>query len=177
MVAVSGKGERAEHFQACRHRTVSDIAGALGMHPGPVMAAVDLDEHTRARQVLCQLPGACRRIHGQEHLGLIHDPAKSLRLALGDPERIGDEQIGDARRREHLGFADGGDGQPDRSTRDLTVGEFGALVGLGVRAQRKTRSGGELGHSCEVGVENGVVDGEKRGVQGCGGSEHPVVGA
>ncbi len=108
-------------------------------HPSPTLPRIDLDADAQ------RAPRAApdrRREPLRPGGGVDADPELGQRLvqrsqprrlrALGRPDRVGDEQVPDPRRREDLGLADRPDGQPGRAGVDLEPGDPDALVGLRV---------------------------------------------
>ena len=90
------------------------------------------------------------------------------RLLADRPDRVGDEDVVDARVRQDLGLAEGRHRDPDRAGLQLPPGEERALVGLGVRAQRQAALV-EVGlHPGDVGVDPVDVDHDGRRVEPLG---------
>ena len=69
-------------------------------------------------------------------VGQLEEGPETGRLGAFRPQRIGEKQVAQARRREHLGLAQRAHGQPRRTGLELHPGDSDALVGLDVRPER-----------------------------------------
>jgi hypothetical protein len=168
---VPGEGERAGDRRPGPFGGRGDPGDLVGAHAAAVLAAVHLDDELGAG------PGQHR---GEQVDRLDRVDADPQRDPLGQrpqpgrprpdrPQRVGDEQVRDPARGEHLGLPHRGHGQPDGPAVELAAGDLQALVGLGVRAQGQALVPGERGGAVEVAVEQVEVDRE------VGGVEHPVI--
>ncbi len=130
------------------------------------MAAVYLDEHSCPATVGAELRGHCAAtFSGVDPYGQPHAPQQAAdprALVTVHPERVGDEEVVEPGRSEHLGLGDGRHGEPVGAGADLALSDLEALVGLHVRAEPGARTACEVGHRLEVAVEHVDVDDERR---------------
>ena len=148
--------------------------GVAGRHAAAALANVDLDvdvDH-RARQPhgLGQALDAFAAVDRDGQLAaargqLVRQRGHAAQLADGQ-QLVGDEDVVDAAGGQRLGLAHRLHAQADGAGLQLQVGELGALVHLGVRAQAQAVAAGESAHALQVAVGGVQVDHQRRRVDG-----------
>ncbi len=138
-----------------RHRLV-------GRHAGPMLAAVELDEHLQrpggpGDGATEELRPLGRIDPHPERDPLVERTEPAALLAFG-PDGIGEEEIVEPRVGEDLGLADRADGQPAGPGRPLERGNADALVRLRVRPERDAAPIRKRLHPGDVPLEPVEVD-------------------
>ena len=135
------KGENASHAQPVALRCRRDLARALGCDAAAMVAAVDFDDDfrlgsgKRARHDLYAVAG----VDTNPQRDPLRQRAQPGSTRARSPYRVGDEQVSAACCCENLRLTYSRNGQADRAKRQLTAGDLEALVGLGVRAEKRRR--------------------------------------
>ncbi len=112
--------------------------------------------------------GGGDRIDADRQVDLVVEGAQTAGLRPDRPDRVGDEQVGEAGGREDLGLAKRADGQAAGPAFQLHPGEGDALVGLDVRPQSDAaRVEGRL-EPARVRLDDIEVDDEARRVEPIG---------
>ncbi|CAM3337987.1 hypothetical protein MYFR107205_05485 [Mycolicibacterium frederiksbergense] len=133
-------------------------------HPGPVLPAVDLDQHRdiRAPGRLGDGRGTRGTLDPDTQPDTLGEFAESPRLGADRQHRVGDEDVVDPVTGECLRFRDRRDGDADCARRHLELGDLDALVRFGMRPQIDRLGACTLGHRRHVGLQPPEIDHQGR---------------
>ena len=149
-------GVRRDEARQTTRRRRRDAAAPL--------ADIDLDEHIdraarglhRARQTI----DAERRINRDREVHAVRQRGNAREAVFGD-HLVADEDVGDALRRERLGFRGLLHAHADRAGGHLQARDLRALVRLRVRPQPQAAFTREPGHARDVALHRVEIDHER----------------